>query len=227
MRTAFLFITLFLIGKSAFCQDTIVKLNSMAIPAKITEITPSEIKYKKFNFLDGPTYVENKSEVQYIRFSNGLKEVFTTSAVVTPSPTVTIKTEPEASANADYYNPNASFSEGPKKIESYGSRYKYQNRKISEKEMQKILMKTQDKELIRLAQTAKDARALSYIGWGAFPLGMASLIVLSQPNSNPGNLAAGTILFFGSIACPVISGVYSHKRKANNRKAVELYNQRY
>jgi hypothetical protein len=226
MKNSAAFILLLFIGKLIYAQDSIVKRNKEIILAKIIEISPTNVKFKKSNFQDGPTYIENKSDISYIRFSNGLKEEFGPPVQEEPL-RVAIKSEPELSSNADYYNPNAGYSEGPKKIEPFGSRYKYQGRKISEKEMQKILMKTQDKELIVLAQDAKDARALSYIGWGAFPLGLASAIVFSQPNSNAGNLAAGTVLFLGSIACPIISGVYSHKRKVNNKRAVDMYNQRY
>jgi hypothetical protein len=217
MKINFTLAFLFLIGKFIFAQDTIVKINNEIIQAKIIEITPNEIKYKKFSFQDGPTYIENKTDVQYVKYSNGLKEQF---AKEKPKPV-------EEQTTTDYYNPNA-VSSAPTslKMEPYGSRYKYQGRKISEKEMQETLMKTQDKQIIGLVQTAKDARKFSYIGYAAFPLGLASLIVLGQAQTS-GGLAAGTFLFFGAIACPIVSGIYSHKRKISNHKAVELYNQKF
>lgn len=231
MKNISLFIILFLTGKLIYAQDTIVKKNNEIIQAKIMEITQSEIKYKKYTFLDGPTYIENKSEIQYIRFSNGLKEEFS-STPAAPASASASKVEPEASANADYYNPNMHFSNGPQKMEPYGVRYKYQGRKISESEMQKILMKTQDKQIISYVQNAKDARAMSYIGFAAFPLGVGSLYFLansvnSSNTLNNGSFAASILCLGGAIACPIISGIYKHKRSVNNRKAVELYNQKF
>ena len=58
-------------------QDIITKQNGDDIEAKVLEILDSEIKYKKFNFLDGPTYTEKKSEILLIRYENGSKDVFT------------------------------------------------------------------------------------------------------------------------------------------------------
>ena len=57
-------------------QDVITKRNGDDIEAKVLEILDSEIKYKKFNFLDGPTYTEKKSEILIIRYENGSKDIF-------------------------------------------------------------------------------------------------------------------------------------------------------
>jgi hypothetical protein len=225
MRTFFTFLTLFLFGKFIFAQDTIVKINNEIIQSKIIEITPTEVRYKKYTFQEGPTYIENKSEIKYIKYSNGLKEEFASEK---PNP----KIEIENSANSDYYNPNTPLPKTSVKMEPYGSHYKYQGRKIGEREMQKILMKTQDKEIVNYIQTAKDAHALSFIGFAAFPLGMASIYFLgSSVNNNntlnTGNFAASVLCLGGAIACPIISGVYKHKRKHYNSKAISIYNQKY
>ena len=57
-------------------QDVITKRNGDDIEAKVLEVLDSEIKYKKFNFLDGPTYTEKKSEILLIRYENGSKDIF-------------------------------------------------------------------------------------------------------------------------------------------------------
>ena len=89
-----------------FAQDTLIKNNGEQIPAKIIEITTSEIKYKKTNFLDGPTYIENKSDLRSIKYGNGRMEIFQSAA--TPSqPTVkmqdSISKTPLKIATDDYY----------------------------------------------------------------------------------------------------------------------------
>lgn len=117
-------------------------------------------------------------------------------------------------------------------MEPYGQRYKYEGRKIGEREMQRVLMSTKDKQIIGLVQSAKDANKMQYIGFAAFPLGIASIAFLgSAANSNgtvnSGKLAASAIFLCGAIACPIISGMYKRKRTTSNKKAVQLYNEKY
>jgi hypothetical protein len=47
------------------------------IRAKVLEVTTSEIKYKKFDNTNGPTYTILKSEVTMVRYENGTKDIFT------------------------------------------------------------------------------------------------------------------------------------------------------
>lgn len=57
-------------------QDNIIKRNGEEIKAKILEITPTMIKYKRFDYLDGPTISVLKSDILMIRYKNGSKEIF-------------------------------------------------------------------------------------------------------------------------------------------------------
>ena len=65
---------IFNLGASA--QDLIIKKNGDEIQAKITEITATELKYKKYNYLEGPTFSINKSDVFMVRYENGEKDIF-------------------------------------------------------------------------------------------------------------------------------------------------------
>jgi hypothetical protein len=64
---------------SCFSQDIITKKTAEDIQTKIIEITTSEVKYKKFDNLDGPTFTLLKSEILMIRYENGSKDIFTES----------------------------------------------------------------------------------------------------------------------------------------------------
>ena len=59
-------------------QDVIVKKDGSTILSKVLEVGQSEIKYKKFDNLDGPTYTIKKSELQSINYQNGAKDTFST-----------------------------------------------------------------------------------------------------------------------------------------------------
>jgi tetratricopeptide (TPR) repeat protein len=71
--------------KLSVAQDRIYKTDSSIIEAKIQEVGISEIRYKKFNNLNGPTYVINKTEVRRIVYENGDKEYFSQSQAVKPA----------------------------------------------------------------------------------------------------------------------------------------------
>ena len=80
--------------------DILVLKNGDEVKAKVLEISPIEIKYKKCNMPEGPLYVVKKSDVFMIKYANGTKEV--------------IKSEAAESNNTPTNNYN-----GPLKMHSY------------------------------------------------------------------------------------------------------------
>ena len=44
-------------------QDLIIKADASKVEAKVTEITPESVRYKRFSNPDGPTYVLPVSEI--------------------------------------------------------------------------------------------------------------------------------------------------------------------
>ena len=75
-------------------QDKILQNNGEEISAKVIEITPDMVKYKKFTNQDGPVYSIYKKDVQSIRFEDGSTETFTAKPV-------TKKTEKKESVFTD------------------------------------------------------------------------------------------------------------------------------
>lgn len=55
--------------------DLLVLKNGDEISGKVTEITLTEIKYKKCENLDGPIYTIAKEDVLFIKYVNGTKEI--------------------------------------------------------------------------------------------------------------------------------------------------------
>jgi len=75
-----LLVFLFLLcSMSVSAQDVIVKKDGSTILTKVLEVGQEEIKYKKFDNLDGPTYTIQKSELQAINYQNGAKDTFSAS----------------------------------------------------------------------------------------------------------------------------------------------------
>jgi len=59
---------------SAAAQDLIVLRDGNMIEAKVVEISPTEIRYKRSDHLDGPTIVISADKVLSIRYQNGKVE---------------------------------------------------------------------------------------------------------------------------------------------------------
>ena len=75
-----LFVT-FLIGIiSLNAQDVIVLRDALEIESKILEIDGTNVRYKKWDNPNGPTYNVPKEKVLLIRFANGTKEGFDNNA---------------------------------------------------------------------------------------------------------------------------------------------------
>jgi hypothetical protein len=68
-------------------QDIITLKTGEDLKAKIMEIGLNDVKYKKFENLNGPTYTLNKSDIFMIKYENGTKDVFnTTTSAPAPQP---------------------------------------------------------------------------------------------------------------------------------------------
>lgn len=55
-------------------QDFITKKNGEEIKAKITEVNPSDVKYKVWDNLNGPSFTLSKSDIFLIKYENGKTE---------------------------------------------------------------------------------------------------------------------------------------------------------
>lgn len=223
MKKIIVLLFVFLCFGNIKAQDTIIKINGEVIVAKITEINPTEIKFKRFNLPDGPSYIEAKSNIRTIKFSNGIVEKIDPSQIPVTS---------------SYVLSN--------KIEMRGFGFRYQNRNISEGEMHKILLQSKNKKIINLVRQAKNARGMQFMGFGAIPLGVLSLVFVSLAqgstsrnyNYYTGNYTTtsdnseratyyslAVISVSGAVACLVNIGISKHNRFKYTKEAVKLYNE--
>lgn len=61
---------------TVFAQDVIVKKDGSTILAKVNRVGATEIEYKKWNNLNGPTYTIRVAELLSINYENGEKDIF-------------------------------------------------------------------------------------------------------------------------------------------------------
>jgi len=79
-----LFLSMALVASVVFCfaqNDIITKRNGDDINSKVLEVTQTEVKYKKSDNVDGPTFTLPKSDILIIRYSNGTKDLFSNEPV--------------------------------------------------------------------------------------------------------------------------------------------------
>jgi len=83
-----------------YAQDVITLKSGEEIKVKVTEISATEIKYKQFENLNGPTVVIEKAKVFAINYENGTREiinVITEEPAAKPEPTRVQETKPAES----------------------------------------------------------------------------------------------------------------------------------
>ena len=99
-RTILLLLAALCCALTAAAQDLIVKTDAAKIEAKVIEITPEAVRYKRFSNPDGPTYVLPVAQIHYIQYANGEKEYYTKTIPATPLTPATPATPavPEAPA---------------------------------------------------------------------------------------------------------------------------------
>lgn len=85
-----LFVFCVVLSVSAFAQDIIITRDAKRIESKIQEVSPTEVRYKESDNLDGPVFVLPTRDITAITFQNGSVKVFDN---VTPQRTQNSVTE--------------------------------------------------------------------------------------------------------------------------------------
>ncbi len=88
--------------KNDSCGDFIVMKDGTVVEGKITEISETEVKYKKCNNLSGPSYTTKLDKVARIKYSDGNEESFGTR-----SKNPVVSSVPSKSSTNDSWNPFA------------------------------------------------------------------------------------------------------------------------
>jgi len=82
-----------------WAQDRLFFLSGDETEVKITEVSSSEVKYKRLDNLDGPTFSSLKSDLFMIKYANGDKEMIAAQTA-----------EPASTKNEEYTTEDAAIS---------------------------------------------------------------------------------------------------------------------
>lgn len=203
-------------------QDTLYKRNSAEIiVAKVIEINTTEIKYTRFDMLDGPMFIVDKNQIAKIKYAVGSVEIFNVSV---PKPIV---------------NNNPISTNNSEIIEPYGNRgiYLYKAKKTSIRNVFDVIEYRnntwKNREISTLIyESKKQKRNQLLFGFSTIGVGALTLIGLSAVSTNSYNyqnsvsnaLGVAALGTLGIVATQVISYncKLSHIKFAN--KAVDVYN---
>lgn len=75
--------------------DELIFRDGSEMKGKVTEITETEVKYKKCDMLEGPIYVARKTDLFMIKYANGTREVFKNEGPSSSRPTADKKNYPK------------------------------------------------------------------------------------------------------------------------------------
>lgn len=88
----------------AISQDVITYKSGDEKKVKVFEISPSEVKYKSFDNIDGPIYTDQKSSIFMIKYENGQKDVFKELTKENPAKADVLQPESKEILEHNYYN---------------------------------------------------------------------------------------------------------------------------
>lgn len=102
---------------TAAAQDLIVKTDASQVEARVLEISPDAVRYKRFSNPDGPTYVLPVAEIRYIRYANGEVEYY--AKEVPAEPLTPARSAGEAQEQAAGETEAAPQAEAPRPVPEY------------------------------------------------------------------------------------------------------------
>jgi hypothetical protein len=219
-----------------FSQDSIHFVNNNIIAAKISEVGITDIKYHRFDNLDGPQYIVNKQDIRYIKFANGTVDSI---RVEVAKPT----TEPKLAYKNETVNPLETHADVPKIIIKR-NRLVYNNRGLGETKLWMLIDNFPSKEgkmkLMTEYNTMKKYKTKQYTA-GFVGLGLAllspfvgGLVASEDAKTHPGSAydknrfsivmgGFGTGIALGVIGS-TMSTIFKAKRVKKRTEIAEMYN---
>jgi hypothetical protein len=201
-------------------QDTLLFRDSNTQLVIIKEISTDNIKYTRFDFQDGPSYILSKDSINEIRFFSGLKENFSSYK--------------SKSAINPYLKKPTARGESIERIDIDGNRYHYKGETYRYREISEIAFnKCDNKELVQLMNQKTNNQILygvSFIGIPITVVGVVTCVIGAYDMMWGGSsdfLKAGALITAGGLITLSLN-TYSHSRiKYLNKKIVKVYNESF
>jgi len=250
---ALLLLAASLFSISLNAQDTIRKLNGMVIPARVLEVGVNAVSFKKSGMETGPTFVENKTDLLYIRYANGQKEVFNpastlTKAIDAPSTvsSSTLQSNPAGTMNMQQQNMNQqqqgqqtlSQSTSPQhyQIQYLNRKFTVNGQKAKRRDVDHLLETSTNPAVLMAYKTTKGVRIAqkiigitsipSTIGGGVTSVFTATNLIreMSKGPASVDGIVSFATSFVGTLAFPITNKILKKKKDKLYNKTIDLYN---
>ncbi|MCW3084080.1 MAG: hypothetical protein JWP12_1446 [Bacteroidetes bacterium] len=246
LRTSVLLL-LMLCVQSIKAQDTIYKNDGTVIYAKIMEVGTNAISFKKTNNPDGPTFIENKTDISLIKYRNGEQQEF----VKVPDPGIEQQKVQQEQKQSELKSttlnnpvnanpPNDALKNGPVSehyhIEELNGRYTINGQKLGKKSLDRQLAKSKNPAVRASLKTAKAFKiSQKIIGLTSYATtaggGVTSIATVSQfvtayqtKTLSPKYYMNAGLSLLGTMALPITSGYLKKFRDKAYDKTIDLYN---
>lgn len=212
-------------------QDRIIKTNGDTISAKITEIGTNAVSYKKTSMPDGPVFVDLKSDIVLIIFSNGKTEYFS-------QPITSQDASKALSDNINNTNNtnNNNSSSTKTKIEFLDGKYTINGSKASRKDVDRQLASSTNPAItipLKAAKMTKTAQKIvkitsipTSIG-GSFSILATGVNYINDVRRGRDNAATYVGLFsslVGTMTLPITNKILKNKSDKMYQKLIDTYN---
>jgi len=221
-RFAFILIFFACSFTRSMAQDTLIMTNGNIIPAKILEVSTEEVRYKRFDNLEGPVFITKTGEINKIKYQGGNTDILNKPAA------------PVVTAPVDPYPP----------IERRGAFYRQQvsgyQPRMKEREMQNTIKKVNDTQIDFHIKKARMSKGLQNIGFVAIPaliftVGYSVYAIINNNNNNNNVSGVRTSADFTpaiatgvvAVAALATSITFGALRKKHNNAALKIYNEKY
>jgi hypothetical protein len=241
-NTILLLLILFISCFQLKAQDLIVKTNRDTIKAKITEVGTNAISFKKWGNLDGPTFVESKSDILFIKYNNGEVQQFS-KAIPTNTASIGSMTNSAATnTNSVMSNTNAASSatqqptDGKIKIERTGSKYTINGQKASRKMVNEQLGKSKNPAIqVPLKATKMMGGAQKIVKITSIPTtigggftflwkGIDMWNDIQRGRATTQSYVNAALSLVGTLTLPITNKILKKKSNKMYDKLIDLYN---
>jgi hypothetical protein len=202
-------------------QDTLVKRNGEKLLVKLLEVNPTELKYKRFDYQDGPVFTVSKSELSYIVYANGVRESYENWIPPVLPGITSIKEDLSITFSGKYYY--------------------YKEHRLEEPDMLMVLKKKNDPKLNLMVKKTNSLRFDQHLaGYGGLVIMGAGFFTITgifsrltgapRARGRAGRAAAaqnvqtGGYIFLSGVACEGACLYFRYARIRHARLAAQQYN---
>ncbi len=218
-------------------QDLIIRSKGDTILAKVLEVGTNTVSYKKSTMPDGPTFVVEKKEIIFIKYSNGeVQDFFDTQPPVNQPPNTTPKNANAVADSIAKAHAEQQAAMPKNKIEMLDKKFLINGQKANRKDVNRYLEKSNNPAIkLSLKGTKATGGAQKIMKIISYPTtiagGVTSLFtvlggyqLVQRGRATPQTFINMGLSLVGTAAFPITSKILKKKSDKMYDKIIDMYN---